>query len=256
MAFDERAAVERFWEARRRGEHFPAEWRDRLSVEQAYRVQLGVVARRVAAGERQAGWKVGMTSEAIQRHFGFREPVFGCLMDEGVKRSGHVFDPGGLIRPNVEPEVCVRMAAPLSGAVDEAAARRAADLCYPALEVAEMRGDVAAQIALAIADNAAAKAVVLGEPVPLGDRRLAEVEARVEVNGAEVERARAEAVLGDPIRSVVWLAGKLAEFGLGLRAGDLIMTGSFTRLIPLGPGDRMRAEFSGLGVVETGIAAA
>ena len=256
MAFDERAAVERFWEARRRGEHFPAEWRDRLSVEQAYRVQLGVVARRVAAGERQAGWKVGMTSEAIQRHFGFREPVFGCLMDEGVKRSGHVFDPGGLIRPNVEPEVCIRMAAPLSGTVGEAAVRRAVDLCHPALEVAEMRGDMAAQIALAIADNAAAKAVVLGEPVPLGDRRLAEVEARVEVNGAEVERARGEAVLGGPIRSVVCLAGKLAEFGLGLRAGDLIMTGSFTRLIPLGPGDRMRAEFSGLGVVETGIAAA
>ena len=63
MAFDERATVERFWEAWRRGEHFPADWRDRLSIGQAYRVQLGVVARRVAAGERQVGWKVGMTSE-------------------------------------------------------------------------------------------------------------------------------------------------------------------------------------------------
>ena len=49
MAFDERAAIDRFWEARRSGEHFPADWRDRLDFEQAYRVQLGVVALRVAA---------------------------------------------------------------------------------------------------------------------------------------------------------------------------------------------------------------
>ena len=80
MAFDELAAVERFWEAGRRGEHFPAEWRDRLSVEQAYRVKLGVVARRVAAGERQVGWKVGMTSEA-----GFTHEI--ALVDQPISKN-------------------------------------------------------------------------------------------------------------------------------------------------------------------------
>ena len=62
-------------------------------------------------------------------------------------------------------------------------------------------------------------------------------------------------MLGDPLNAVVWLAGKLAQFGLGLRAGNLIMTGSISRMLPLTPGDRARAEFEGLGAVETSIAA-
>jgi hypothetical protein len=83
MAFDERAAIDRFWEARRSGEYFPEDWRDRLDFDQAYRVQLGVVERRVAQGEQQVGWKVAQTSEETRRQFGFHEPIFGCLMEEG-----------------------------------------------------------------------------------------------------------------------------------------------------------------------------
>jgi 2-keto-4-pentenoate hydratase len=255
MAFDERAAIDRFWEARSKGEFFPADWHHRLNMEQAYRVQLGVVARRVAAGERQVGWKVGMTAEAMRRQFGFHEPVFGCLMEDGTRRSGHVFGADELIRPGFETEVCVRLREPLSGIADADRARRAVEACFPALEIVETRGDLVAQMALALADNAQQKAFVLGEPVPLNDLRLAEVEARVEVSGAEVARARGGEVLGDPLNSVIWLAKKLAEFGLALRPGDLIMTGSFTRQFPLAPGDRVRAEFDGLGTVEVGVAA-
>jgi 2-keto-4-pentenoate hydratase len=256
MAFDEKAAIDRFWDARARGDYFPADWHDRLSIEQAYRVQLGVVARRAAAGERQVGWKVGMTAEAMRRQFGFHEPVFGCLMEDGIRHSGHVFGADELIRPGFETEVCVRLREPLSGTVDAARARRAVEACFPALEIIETRGDLVAQMALALADNAQQKAFVLGETVPwTNDLRLAEAEARVEVNGAEVARARGEAVMGDPLNSVVWLAGKLSEFGLALRPGDLIMTGSFTRQFPLAPSDRVRAEFDGLGTVEVGVAA-
>lgn len=75
------------------------------------------------------------------------------------------------------------------------------------------------------------------------------------VNGGEAARGQGDAVLGDPVNAVVWLAGKLAEFGLSLRAGDLIITGSITRMFPLAPGDRARAEFEGLGAVEVGVAA-
>jgi 2-keto-4-pentenoate hydratase len=84
------------------------------------------VARREAAGERRVGWKVGLTAEAIRRQFGLHEPVFGCLMEEGLRRTGHVFGRGDLIRPGFEPEVCVRLREPLSGIVDAARARRAA----------------------------------------------------------------------------------------------------------------------------------
>jgi 2-keto-4-pentenoate hydratase len=256
MAFDQRAAIDRFWEARRSGEHFPADWHDRLSFDQAYRVQLGVVARRVAGGERQVGWKVAQTSEATRRQFGFPEPVFGCLMEDGVRRSGHAYGRDELVRPGCEPEVCVRLAAPLSGGVDAAAVRRAIEALHPAFEIIEVRGDIAAQKALAIADNVAQKGVVLGGPMPLGEvLDLAAMECRVVFNGREAARGWGDAVLGDPVNAVVWLAGKLAEFGLRLKAGDLVMTGSITRMLPLSPGDRARAEFAGIGTVEASVAA-
>lgn len=247
MAFDEQAAIGEFWEARARGEFFPKAWFDRLTLDEAYRIQLGVIARRVAAGERQIGWKVGLTAEAIQQQFGFHEPVFGCIL-EG-RPSGHVFGRDELIRPGFEPELCLRVGTALRGEVDVPTARRAIDAVYPALEIIETRGDFTAQIALAMADNAQQKTVVLGDPVALGDRALEAVAATVRINGETVATGRGDAVLGDPLNSVVWLARKLAAFGRGIEAGEIIMSGSFTRQFPLAAGDRVEVRFEGVGDV-------
>ncbi len=253
--FDESAAIERFWQARCAGDYFPAEWASRLTLDQAYSIQLGVIGRRIALGEKQVGWKVGLTAAAIQRQFGFHQPVFGCLMAEGLKRSGLKFAPDTLIKPGFETELCMQLGEPLCGKIDATRARRAIEFCFPALEIIETRGDALAQMILAVADNAQQKAFVLGDPIVLNDSLdLSKVEARVVVNGAEVARGFGEAVLGDPVNSIVWLAGKLAELGRGLTAGDLIMTGSFVRQFPLAPGDRVRADFSGIGAVEAGMA--
>jgi 2-keto-4-pentenoate hydratase len=254
MEFDERAAIERFWQARQAGEYFPAEWFGRLSIEQAYGVQLGVMARRAALGEKQAGWKVGLTAAAIQRQFSFFEPLFGCLLTEGCKRSGHVFGRDELIKPGFETELCMQLGEPLAGPVDAARARRAIEHCFPAFEIIETRGDPVADMALVVADNSQQKAFILGEPVALADLNLSAVEARVAINGQEVAQGRGDAVLGDPLNSVIWLAGKLAARGLTLKAGDMIMTGSFVRQFPLSAGDRARAEFSGIGSVEVSVA--
>jgi len=252
MTFDLEAALASFWEARLRGEFFPPDWFDRLTLEQAYEVQLGLIDRRSARGERQVGWKVGLTSPAIQQQFGFAEPVFGCLLADGVKRTAHAFRASGLIQPGFEVEVCMRVQRPLAGPADLATVRKAIDLCYPALEIIETRGDFRTQLPLALADNAQQKAIVLGEPVPLTpalDFRL--VEARVSINGAEAASGKGDGVLGDPLNSVAWLARKLVGFGRTVEEGDLIMTGSFTRQFPLAPGDHVRAEFSDIGTVET-----
>ena len=166
MPFDEQAATEDFWNARARGEYFPAQWFDRLTLDQAYGIQLGVIARRIAAGERQIGWKVGLTAVPIQQQFGFHEPVFGCILDS--RSSGHVFGREELIRPGFEPELCLRVGHALRGEVDVSTVRGAIDAVYPALEIIETRGDLSAQIAVAMADNAQQKTVVLGKPVALG----------------------------------------------------------------------------------------
>ncbi|HEX2943498.1 MAG TPA: hypothetical protein VHO91_20760, partial [Rhodopila sp.] len=75
------ALIAAFWQARQQGVFFPPDHYGKLNLDQAYRVQLGLIARRCAAGERQIGWKVGLTAPAIQAQFGFHEPVFGCVLD-------------------------------------------------------------------------------------------------------------------------------------------------------------------------------
>ncbi len=248
MAFDEQAAIGEFWEARARGEFFPKAWFDRLTLDEAYRIQLGVIARRVAAGERQIGWKVGLTAEPIQQQFGFHEPVFGCILDS--RPSGHVFGRDELIRPGFEPELCLRVGTTLRGEVDVPTVRRAIDAVYPALEIIETRGDFTAQIAVAMADNAQQKTVILSEPVALGGLALDGVVATVRINEAIVATGRGEAVLGNPLNSVMWLARKLGEFGRSIQVGELIMSGSFTRQFPIEQGDNIHVDFAGIGAVQ------
>jgi 2-keto-4-pentenoate hydratase len=248
MPFDEQAAIEEFWTARARSEYFLAQWFDRLTLDQAYRIQLGVIARRVAAGERQIGWKVGLTAEPIQQQFGFHEPVFGCILES--KASGHVFRHDELIQPGFEPELCLRVGQALSGEVDLATVRGAIDAVYPSLEIIETRGDFTAQIAVAMADNAQQKTVILGNPVALGDLALEGVAATVRINDKTMATGRGDAVLGNPLNSVIWLARKLKDFGRGIGPGDIIMSGSFTRQFPIEPGDSVEVDFAGVGAVQ------
>ena len=249
---DIETTIQDFWQARERGEFFPPAYFGKLTLDQAYRVQLGLIACREALGERQIGWKVGLTAPAIQQQFGFHEPVFGCILDS--RPSGHVFAKDSLIGGGFENELCMRLGSGLSGDVTLDAARAAVDVVHPSLEIIETRGPFTEQIALAMADNAQQKTVILGAPVKL-PAALESIEATVEINGQTVATGLGSAVLGNPLNSLVWLAKKLGEYGRSLQAGDIVMTGSFTRQFPIAAGDRIRTTFAGLGVVETSMAA-
>ncbi len=251
MAFDLTAAVESFWQARERGEYFPTAWFDKLSLDEAYAIQLALIDRRVALGEQQIGWKVGLTAEPIQEQFGFHEPVFGCILERVP--SGASLRVAELIVPGFESELCLRMGAPLSGDVTMAQARAAVAGVHPALEIIETRGDLTAQIAIAMADNAQQKTVVLGDAIPLGEMQLDQVACKVAMNDAVVAEGTGAAVLGNPLHSVIWLAGKLKQFGRGIQTGDIIMTGSFVRQFPLAAGDRVRVDYTGVGTVEVAV---
>ena len=248
MTIDLPRAVEEFWAARSRAEHFPAGYFDRLSLDEAYRIQLALIDRRCAQGERQIGWKVGLTSKAIQEQFGFHEPAFGCILE--TRPSGHVFAAGELIGPGFETELCMRLGRPLAGEVSLEEVQAAVAVVHPSFEITETRGDPG-QIALMLADNAQQRSVILGEPIELTPTlRLDQVEASVELNGNVVATGIGAAVLDHPLNSVVWLARKLGEYGRSLRAGEVVMTGSLVRQFPLAPGDRAWASFSGVGTVE------
>ncbi len=244
--------IETFWQARQQDIYFPPDFFGKLTIDQSYHVQLGLIERRRAQGERQIGWKVGLTAPAMQQQFGFHEPVFGCVLDS--KPSGHVFAAGSLIAPGFENELCMRLRTDLSGTIDLDDARAAVDVVYPSLEIIETRGPFTEQIALALADNAQQKTVILGAPAAL-PADLTAIEARVAINGHLVGTGTGDAVLGNPLNSIVWLAAKLGAYGRVLQAGEIIMTGSFTRQFPMAPGDTIETVFSELGAVSTTLSA-
>jgi 2-keto-4-pentenoate hydratase len=242
------AAAAEFEAARARGEYFPKAWFDRLSLDDAYRIQLALIRR---SGARRVGWKVGLTSRAIQQQFEVHEPVFGCLLADGKLASGHVFRRHALIEPGFENELCIVMGSDLN---PDATAADVAAAVHPAFEIIETRGDLTRQLALALADNAQQKGFVLGpavERAALPD--LDRVTVALSINGSEVASADGSAVLGHPYNSIVWLAAKLAQFGEQVRAGDYIMSGSFTRQFPLAQGDRIEAAFAGIGTVRASV---
>jgi len=246
------ALIETFWQYHQQGIHFPPAYFGKLTTDQAYAIQLGLIERRCNAGECHIGWKVGLTAPAIQHQFGFHEPVFGCVLDS--KRSGHVFAPQDLIAPGFENELCMRLRTNRAGAITLNEARAAMDVVYPSLEIIETRGPFTEQIALALADNAQQKTVILGDPAPLPDD-LTAIEAQVSINGRPVATGTGDAVLGNPLHSIVWLAAKLAAYGRILKAGEIVMTGSFTRQFPITPGDQIETVFSALGSVRTSMSA-
>ena len=252
MTVEIEPTVEEFWRARGRGDYFPAAYENRLSLDEAYRIQLALIDRRVAAGERHIGWKVGLTAKAIQEQFGFHEPVFGCILQSFP--SGHEL-PANLIKPGFETELCMRFARSLQGEVTQRQVLDALEGIHPSFEIIETRGDLSRHIALALADNAQQHSVILGPPMrPDSSMHLDQVVARVTLNGKEIVAGTGDAVLGNPLNSVVWLARKLTEFGRSIRPGDIVMTGSFVRQFPLAPGDHAEADFSGIGRVTVQVA--
>jgi 2-keto-4-pentenoate hydratase len=159
------AAVQEFEAAQARGEYFPRAWFDRLSLDDAYRILLTRISRRCAEGVRRVGWKVGLTAPVIQRQFGVHEPVFACLLAEGLVKSGHVFRRDALIEPGFENELCIVVDRDLlaDAMPDDVAA--AVARVHPAFEIIETRGDLSGQLGLAVTDNAQQKAFVLGGAV-------------------------------------------------------------------------------------------
>ncbi len=248
---DLEAATESIWHAMQRGLHHPAEWAHRLSMDDGYRIQLGVLQRLIARGGRQAGWKVGLTAAAMRTQMKVHEPCFGFLLESGNKPSGHAFEYAKLIRPGFENELCLTIGKPLRGpGVTFEQARDAIRAVAPSLEIIETRGDFAADLPLTMADNAQQKAFVTGAPMPLDGRDLSQAMVSVYLDDARLVEASGAEVMGNPINSIVWLANKLADFGRSLEPGQRVISGSFTRQFLLDKPARVRAVFEPFGTVE------
>jgi 2-keto-4-pentenoate hydratase len=248
---DIEAVTESIWQHTLRRSYFPQEWKARLTVEQAYRVQLGLLARWEARGERLAGFKVGLTAPVIQKQFGMHEPVMGFLLESGHRESGAAFRHAELMAPGFENELCLTVGTRLQGpGVTPAQARAAITAVQPAFEIIEGRGDFRADLTLALTDNSQQKAFITGlaSALPPGWEPAATT-VEVFINGQRVDHAVGNEETGHPVRAVAWLANKLAEFGRRLEPGHRIMSGSFTKQYPISRGDRIETRFTPFGAV-------
>lgn len=245
------AVVQTLLEHHARGEFLPPEWLGKLGMEEGYRAQLGLLDHKLAGGARQVGWKVGLTASHMREMFRNPEPVFGHLLQSARTDSGHAFTSSDLRKPAVESELLITLARDLTGpAVTIDDARGAIASVAPALEIVELgRADMRTDLALAVADNVAQYAFVHGPAIPAQGLDFGDVRAKVEVNGAVVADVLGRDVIDNQLQTLAWLANTLHRFGRGLRAGDCIMTGSFTKPLPMQTGDRILTVFDGIGEV-------
>lgn len=228
-----------------------------MTVADAYAVQQALIQRWLAAGAVQVGWKVGLTSAAMQRLLGVTEPDFGHLLDTMQVADAGVVRRSELIWPRVEPEIAFVLRADLRGpGVTEREVLAATAALVPALEVVDSRiRDWQIRLADTIADNASCGRFVLGAArVPPGDFDLRLLGMVFRVDGQVVATATGAAVLGHPAAAVAWLANTLATFGQGLQAGQVVLPGSLVAAVDLQPGMEVQAEFDRLGCVSLRVA--
>ena len=228
-------------------EHFP-----QMDVVDAYEVQLMNIRDRLAGGATVVGHKVGLSSEAMQRMMGVDEPDYGHLLSDMRLRSDSPVETGRYCYPRVEVEVGFILGEALPGeGCTEADVVSATEFVVPAIELIDSRiVDWRIGIVDTIADNASSAGFVLGEErVSPADVDLRTIDARLRRNGEQVAEGRSDAVLGNPVTAVAWLARKVASFGVRLEAGHVILPGSVHRAVDAEPGDEFVAEFDGLGSV-------
>lgn len=224
-------------------------------LDAAYAVQRLNIDRRVAAGERIVGRKIGLTSVAVQTQLGVDSPDFGALFAGDTYCDSEPVKLGQFLLPRVEAEVAFVLSAdldmPSPTAVD---VLRATDFVLPAIEIVDSRvADWGIKLVDTVADNASGAATVLGlTPVPLlaGEPfDLRTCGMVIDRGGEQVSVGAGAACLGSPVTAVVWLARELVRRGDPLRAGDLVMSGALGPVVPVtGPGV-FEARIDGLGSV-------
>ena len=223
-----------------------------MTPDDAFEVQLVNIRRKLDGGARVTGHKVGLASEAMQQMMGVDEPDYGHLLDTMEYREGEKIEAGRFCFPRVEVEVGFVLGAdiPPEGCT-QAEAAEAIEWVVPSIELIDSRiRDWTIKLADTIADNASSCGYVLGrQRVPLADIDVAAIEATLFKNGEFLASGRSDAVLGNPLNSVGWLAATVAKFGVRLRKGDVILPGTAIRAMDVAPGDTFRAEFAGLGEV-------
>lgn len=258
-------AAERLFEAERSGRQcgLLSLAHPGITLDEAYAVQDAFVAQKEASGLSRIGWKIGLTSRAMQQALGITTPDSGVLLSDMRFDNGAKVPAGRFIQPRIEAEIAFVMKKDLSGAgVTREGVLAATDYVAPALEILDtrvLRADPETGqprvIYDTVADNAANAGVVLGsarhDPKAVD---LPWVGAIVSRDGVVEETGLGAGVLGDPVMGMVWLVQRLASYDAGLSAGDIVLSGSFIRPLEAPAGSHFDANFGAFGQISLSFA--
>jgi 2-oxo-hept-3-ene-1,7-dioate hydratase len=229
------------------------------TMEDAYAVQSALVKRKLASGCRIIGWKIGLTSKAMQDALKIDIPDSGILFDDMLFEHGATIPYGRYIQPRIEAEIAFVMKTDLPGPdCTRVQVLAATDHVVPSLEILDTRilrvdpeTKMTRTIVDTISDNAANAGIVLGRERHAPEAMdLRWVGAIVKRNGEVEETGLGAGVLDDPASGIAWLANRLAQFGDHIRAGDIVLSGSFIRPIEARSGDIFEADFGTFGRVD------
>lgn len=234
-----------------------------MGMDDAYAVQNAIFSAKLAQGRSVVGWKIGLTSKAMQNALRIDIPDSGILFDDMVFVSGATVPKGRFIQPRIEAEIAFVMKAPLGGAeVTRADVIAATDYVAPSLEILDTRivrvdaeSGAIRNVFDTISDNAANAGVVLGpQKHGVKDFDLRWVGAITSRNGEVEETGLGAGVLNDPVESVVWLARRMAQYGQHIAPGAIILSGSFIRPVECPGGTEVSADFGAFGSVDIAFA--
>jgi 2-keto-4-pentenoate hydratase len=222
-----------------------------LTLEQGYAIQRSLEHALVERGDRVVGWKAGFTTAALQEAYGVAEPVLGFLLASGVFGSGDAVPVSRFVSLGLEVEMAFVLKAGLEGpGVTPASALLAVEGAVPSFELIDFRLSGKPRGTDLVADGVLANAIVLGGPLtPVSGLDLSVEGVVYEENGQRVATAAAAEVMGNPLNSLAWLANALGKLGGRLRAGDVVLTGSISKVFRPKAGDAVRAAFTRLGSV-------
>ena len=230
-----------------------------MDMDDAYAIQKAWVDRKIADGRKVSGYKIGLTSRAMQMAMKIDTPDFGVLLDDMFFESGSTIRAGDFTDPRIEVELAFVLKEPLSGenvSLDQVMA--ATDYVVPALELIAARSfrvdpetGYTRTVFDTIADNAANAAFIVGDQhIDPAQIDLPWAGAMLYLNGNIEETGLAGGVMGHPAHGISWVCKRFAPHGIGLEPGQIILAGSFTRPVVVSPGDNIRADYGPLGIIE------
>ncbi|MYW01025.1 fumarylacetoacetate hydrolase family protein [Streptomyces sp. SID3343] len=221
-------------------------------VEAAYAVQKLLTARRLEAGGRVTGRKIGLTSPAVQRQLGVDQPDFGVLFADMSVPDGGSVPVAELLQPRIEAEIAFVLGADLAtGPLDDAQVRAAVAHAVPALEIVDSRiRDWDITFGDTVADNGSSARYVLGTSAkPLAEFEPVEAVMTMKLHGETVSGGTGAACLGNPLTALAWLARTALAVGDPLRAGQIVLSGALGPMVPAAAGDEFTADIPELGSV-------